>query len=232
MARTRNQALNDETIIQIKQAARQLMAQHGTAGLSIRGIAKVLSVSPPALYHYFANLEDLITTLITDSFHSLADTLDQIGSQAPAKTNAGRLLMVFETYREWAFAHPIDFQLIYGNPIPGYHAPREITVPAVVRTFITPVSVADAALKANESHISNFAIPAEFVDHMKAMITESNYPVLPEAMYIVMTLWTQIHGLIMLELYGHLSSNVGNAEAFYRHRVIEMLHTFGFDDLT
>lgn len=232
MARTRNQALNDETIVQIKQAARQLMAQHGTAGLSIRGIAKVLSVSPPALYHYFANLEDLITTLIADSFNSLADTLDAVGLKSRTKTKAGRLLMVFEAYRQWAFEHPIDFQLIYGNPIPGYHAPREITVPAVVRTFITPVRLADLAIKAGESSLNDFRIPAFCADHMNAMIAEHGYPVSLESMYLVMTLWAQIHGLIMLELYGHLSSNVGNAEAFYRHRVIEMLHTFGFDDLT
>ena len=38
-------------------------------------------------------------------------------------------------YREWAIAHPVDFQLIYGNPIPGYDAPAEITVPLARRPF-------------------------------------------------------------------------------------------------
>ncbi|WP_110513278.1 TetR/AcrR family transcriptional regulator [Herpetosiphon llansteffanensis] len=232
MARTRNHVLNAETTVQIKQAARQLMAQHGTAGLSIRGIAKVLSVSPPALYHYFANLDDLITTLIADSFNSLADRLDEVGLKSRTKTKAGRLLAVLEAYRSWAFEHPIDFQLIYGNPIPGYNAPREITVPAVVRTFVTPVRLADLAIKAGESSLNEFVMTEACAERMTAMITQNNYPVSLESMYVVMTLWTQIHGLIMLDLYGHLSSNVGNAEEFYRHRVTEMLHSFGFHDLT
>ncbi|WP_054537231.1 TetR/AcrR family transcriptional regulator [Herpetosiphon geysericola] len=232
MARTRNHVLNAETIVQIKQAARQLMAQHGTAGLSIRGIAKVLSVSPPALYHYFANLDDLITTLIADSFNSLADRLDEVGLKSRTKTKAGRLLAVLEAYRSWAFEHPIDFQLIYGNPIPGYNAPREITVPAVVRTFVTPVRLADLAIKAGESSLNEFVMTEACAERMTDMITQNNYPVSLESMYVVMTLWTQIHGLIMLDLYGHLSSNVGNAEEFYRHRVMEMLRSFGFHDLT
>lgn len=44
----------------IKSAARQQMAEHGTAGLSLRGIARELGITAPAIYNYFPQLENLI----------------------------------------------------------------------------------------------------------------------------------------------------------------------------
>ncbi|MBL8166000.1 MAG: helix-turn-helix transcriptional regulator, partial [Anaerolineae bacterium] len=76
MPRSRNEELNVANIQAIKDTARQLMAEHGTDGLSVRGIAKVLGITPPAIYHYFASLDELITALITDNFNALADALE------------------------------------------------------------------------------------------------------------------------------------------------------------
>ena len=61
---------------QIKAAARQQMAEHGTAGLSLRGIARQLGITAPAIYNYFPRLEDLITALIVDAFSDLADVME------------------------------------------------------------------------------------------------------------------------------------------------------------
>jgi AcrR family transcriptional regulator len=119
VARKRNGALNEAAVLAIKQHARQLMAEEGTAGLSIRGIAKMMEVTPPAIYHYFASLEDLITTLIAEDFNGLADALEAARDASSAATAGGKLLEVVVAYRQWALDHPVDFQLIYGNPIPG-----------------------------------------------------------------------------------------------------------------
>ena len=40
-------------ITQIKVVARQQMAEHGTAGLSLRGIAREMGITAPAIYNYF-----------------------------------------------------------------------------------------------------------------------------------------------------------------------------------
>jgi hypothetical protein len=42
---------------------------------------------------------------------------------------------IYHAYRRWALGNRIDFQLIYGNPIPGYIAPSEVTVSAVIKRF-------------------------------------------------------------------------------------------------
>src|SRR3954454_14822783 len=135
MPPTRREQQYAATSAEIKDIARRLMAEHGTAGLSIREVAREMRMTAPALYHYFANRDALITALILDAFNALADALEQARADAATYTPVQQLKAVLIGYRAWALAHPIDFQLIYGNPIPGYEARREVTVPAVARGF-------------------------------------------------------------------------------------------------
>ena len=65
-----------DMITRIKAVARQQMAEHGTAGLSLRGIAREMGITAPAIYNYFPRLDDLITALIVDAFTALADAME------------------------------------------------------------------------------------------------------------------------------------------------------------
>lgn len=229
MARKRNDELNAATAEAIKNAARQLMAEEGTNGLSVRGIAKVLDLTPPAIYHYFGSLDDLTTALIFDSFNALADALEHAAQTSTAATAGRKLVDVLMAYRQWAVDYPIDFQLIYGNPIPGYVAPREVTVPAVVRTFVVTVSLVEEALQTGElvpTEPYNY-IPAEVETRLQEIIAQSSYPIATLSMYLTMVFWTQVHGIIYLELYNHIQPNVGNVEVFYRTQVQNMLTVMG-----
>jgi AcrR family transcriptional regulator len=119
-----------DTREEIKAFARQQMAAEGTAALSLRAIARDMEMTAPALYRYFPSREDLITALIVDAFNALADALEAADAAPTQQDYGSRLRAVLMAYRGWALEHPTDFQLIYGNPIPGYSAPRELTVPA------------------------------------------------------------------------------------------------------
>jgi len=229
MARKRNEELNAATAEAIKQAARQLMAEEGTNGLSVRGIAKVLNLTPPAIYHYFASLDDLTTTLIAESFNALADTLEQASSHSTAPTAGGKLFDVLMAYRQWAVDHPIDFQLIYGNPIPGYVAPSDVTVPAVVRTFVATVSLIEEALQTGElTSVEPYnQIPEVVEARLLELITENSYPIATLSFYLALVLWTQVHGIIYLEIYNHIQFNVGNVEVFFEAQIRSMLTVMG-----
>ncbi|MFZ1629219.1 MAG: TetR/AcrR family transcriptional regulator, partial [Anaerolineae bacterium] len=127
---------HNDMAAEIKAAARQQMAAHGTAGLSLRGIAREMSITAPAIYNYFPRLEDLITALIVDAFTALADAMDAAEAAAPSERAYDKIMALCLAYREWAIAHPTVFQLIYGNPIPGYRAPEELTLPLARRPFL------------------------------------------------------------------------------------------------
>ncbi len=124
------------TIAQIKAVARQQMAEYGTAGLSLRGIAREMGITAPAIYNYFPRLDDLITALIVDAFNALADAMEAAEAAEPSERPYDKIMALCLAYREWAMADPTVFQLIYGNPIPGYHAPEELTIPLARRPFL------------------------------------------------------------------------------------------------
>lgn len=228
MPRKRNDELNEATSQAIKDTARRLMAEEGTAALSIRGIAKALDMTPPALYHYFDSLDDLITALITDAFNAFADSLEAARDSQPEGDLVGRLKAVLMAYRGWAVQNPVDFQLIYGNPIPGYVAPREITVPTVIRGFAVIVGLIDGLMQQGLVVPPPYnQIPPETAAPLRRLIERDGYPISELSMYLGIVGWTQLHGIIMLELFNHLGPVVQDVEAYYRAQMLSMLQAFG-----
>ncbi len=82
MPRKRREDVYEFTRTKILGAARQSMAERGAANLSLREIARSLDLSAPALYHYFASLDDLITALVLDAFTAMADALEAARDRA------------------------------------------------------------------------------------------------------------------------------------------------------
>src|SRR6476620_6777142 len=115
------------TIEEIKQTARDLMREQGTTDVRFSDIARVMGLTAPALYRYFADRDALLTALITDSFDELAAAIAEARDAVPVGATGARLLAVAEAYRSWARAEPERFALLFGLPVPGYEAPEEGT---------------------------------------------------------------------------------------------------------
>ncbi|TFV33595.1 TetR/AcrR family transcriptional regulator [Streptomyces sp. T1317-0309] len=107
---------------EIKERAWQQIATAGASGLSLNAIAKELGMSGPALYRYFGGRDELITELIRDAYRSLADTF------RAAAGSGGGLPGLARALRGWALEDRQRYFLVYGTPVPGYHAPDDITV--------------------------------------------------------------------------------------------------------
>jgi AcrR family transcriptional regulator len=197
------------------------MAESGTAGVSLSAIARAMEMSAPALYRYFASRDDLVTALIVDAFNDLADAMQAAESAVEAKTSALKILALCLAYREWAIAHPVDFQLIYGNPIPGYVAPAEITVPLARRPFDGLVRYFLEAYLAGELIVppEHTPVPGSISAHLAIWLPEAGYD-LPDALVcLLMSTWARMHGMVMLELFEHLGPVVGDCAAFYRYEL-------------
>jgi len=214
---------------QIKAAARQQMAQHGTAGISLRGIARELGITAPAIYNYFPRLDDLITALIVDAFNALADAIEAAEAAVTSTTCGPKILASCLAYRAWAVAYPVDFQLIYGNPIPGYVAPAEVTVPLARRPFD---GLFRLFLRAHQS--GELVVPAEYEPvpasvrtHFAEWLPQAGYDFPDALLCLLMSGWARIHGMVMLELFEHLGPVVGDAAAFYRYEVEAFLQHLG-----
>jgi hypothetical protein len=124
-------------------------------------------------------------------------------------------------YREWAIANPIVFQLLYGNPIPGYRAPEELTIPLARRPFQGMFRWFLVAY-----HSGELTIPAEYRD-VPPIMSEGiagwrriSGVEMPDALLgLLMSGWARIHGAVLLELFGHLAPLVGGGGAFYRYEL-------------
>lgn len=226
---TRREKLHDQTREEIKRIARAQMAAEGTAAISLRGIAREMELTAPALYRYFPTRDDLITALIVDAFNGLADAMQAGDSEAPHEAYGARLFHVLLNYRDWALRHATDFQLIYGNPIPGYHAPGEVTVPAAARGFFVVLGPLGDAERAGVLRLPPTipSIPPTIQAFLQAETVERGYSASAQALYLAAVGWSRIHGILMLELFEHLPPVVGDVDAFYRAEITALIESFG-----
>ena len=93
-----------------------------------------------ALYRYFPSRDDLLTALIIDAYDSLGETAEAALKASAGAASGERWTAVCEAIRGWALAHPHEYALIYGSPVPGYAAPAT-TVPAASRVGFALIEV-------------------------------------------------------------------------------------------
>jgi AcrR family transcriptional regulator len=229
--RPRLEDAHAELATKIKVVARQQMAEHGTAGISLRGIARALGITAPAIYNYYPRLDDLITALIVDAYTDIADRMDAAVASVGAGPWRDGFVAGALTYRAWALEHPVEFQLIYGNPIPGYVAPTEVTQPLARRPFAAMGNQLIQAWMDGELHLlfSAADLPESIVRHLESLGLPGDLGIPVAPLYALITGWTRLHGLVTLELFHHLQPLLGDTEALYRHEVEVMAGEFGGD---
>ena len=231
MPRQVNEAEREATTTAIKATARRLMAEKGTAGLSVRAIARELGMTAPALYHYFANLDELITALIIDAFNGLADALENARDACADDSPSQQMWAAIMAYRQYALDYPTDFQLIYGSPIPGYQAPGDITIPASSRTLLVFAGLMEAMIQAGEVQLpQHYAQPPPSITaHLQGMQADFGYEMSMAAAYATFSAWPRIHGIVMLELFHHIGPVVGDIHTFYTDQMRTLFAEMGAD---
>ncbi|GAA2381034.1 MULTISPECIES: TetR/AcrR family transcriptional regulator [Streptomyces] len=187
---------------EILDAARRQVTEKGPEGLSLRGIARDLRMSVQSLYHYFPSRDALITGLITATYDDLADAVRAAIDTAPDGDAVTRVLAGTEGYRRWAITHPEEFQLLYGTPLRNYAAPPDGPTTQAMRRIsaifheelfggFTPEQLAAA---------DTARLSPELGSHLDAM-ADGTLP--PPATSLLLSLWGHMHGLVVLEVFGH-----------------------------
>ncbi|RSS94569.1 TetR/AcrR family transcriptional regulator [Streptomyces sp. WAC02707] len=177
---------------EIKEHAREQIATAGASALSLNAIAKRMGMSGPALYRYFAGRDELITELVRDAYRSLADTF-----RAAAGSGAD-LAGLAHTMRSWALADPQRYFLVFGTPVPGYHAPADVTQIAAE----TMAVILDACAGPADEGGGSTAFEAHLDGHRQ---WAGGHPAPPAALHRALSFWTRLHGVLSLELAGHFA---------------------------
>ena len=190
---------------QLREVARRHIAERGAADLSLRAVARELELTSSAVYRYVDSREDLITSLLVESYEAVADVAenadrDQAGSGADA---AARWLAIARGIRAWAHDHPHEYALIYGSPIPGYRPPVAVG-PAAARIWRVIAGVMAAAVASGvlQPPARPFDVEGLITEHVLETVGR---PVPPFTDFIVraMSLFSSLIGAISSELFGH-----------------------------
>ncbi len=109
------------------QAAREVIAEQGIEGLSLRDVARKLGVSHQAPYRHYPSRDHLLAAIMQRCFEDFANYLDQ-ASQAHT---SDALLSMGEAYMRYAAQHPLEYRLMFGTPWPEPAAHPELVRHAV-----------------------------------------------------------------------------------------------------
>jgi len=219
-SRTARERARAELTREITETARRHLATEGAAGLSLRAVARELGMVSSAVYRYFPSRDDLLTALIVDGYNAIGDAAEKADATCPRDDQAGRWLAACRAVRDWALAHPHEYSLVYGSPVPGYQAPEQTIGPASRVAFVFGRIISDAQA---EGVLDPPALcpppPASFAPDA-ARLRESVLAAVPDQVAArALTAWAGVFGLVSFELFGQFENVVSDRSAFFDHAV-------------
>jgi AcrR family transcriptional regulator len=223
---SRRDRLRRETIEEIKVRARNQLTSEGVGALSLRAIAREMGMASSAIYRYYPSRDDLVTELCAEGYASIAAALAQARDTRPADDHAGRWRALCRAYRQWSVDNPSDFTLIFGAPLPGYHAPEEVTGPPSSALVAVPFGVYAAAVEAGGADPDRTLVdPAPTVGNLMRGLAPG-YP--PRLALIVLNAWASVHGFVALECLGGLTRLAEDTEGLFESHVSTVMLGMGF----
>ncbi|GAC1592205.1 MAG: TetR/AcrR family transcriptional regulator [Acidimicrobiales bacterium] len=225
--RTARERARIEVASEICDVARRQLAEHGADGLSLRAVSREMGMVSSALYRYYPSREDLLTALIIDAYNAVGEAAENAAAARPGDGPASRWIAVGRAVRAWALAHPHEYALVYGSPVPGYSAPPDTVDPATRVTRVLGGLLTDAV--APEGPVP--AVPSKLRRDLERVRSVSG-PGVPDVVVVRgLMAWTQLVGAISLELFGHFHNAVDETGVLFDH-MLEIMGAFvGFGSL-
>jgi AcrR family transcriptional regulator len=226
--RTARERVRAELIREITEIARRQLATDGAAGLSLRAVAREMGMVSSAIYRYFPSRDDLLTALIIDGYNAVGAAVEKSEARCPREDYAGRWLAASRAMRDWALAHPHEYALVYGSPVPGYQAPAQTIGPASRAAAVFGKIIGDA------HHAGSPGAPGPAPDRASqadpvppvprsfapdaARLREAILDEVPDHIAAAALIaWSGLFGLVSFELFGQFENVVTDRAAFFDH---------------
>ncbi|WP_406415520.1 TetR/AcrR family transcriptional regulator [Streptomyces sp. NBC_00873] len=213
----------------IKDEARKQVLAEGAARLSLRAVARELGITSSTLYRYFPSRDELLTALIVDAYDAIGAAAERaLGKSGPAGS-IEEWIAVCQAVRRWALAHPHEYALIYGSPVPGYSAPSDTVGPAS-RVVLVLFSIAASAHAAGALEVPAAAGPAAdgIGPDARQIVRESGHELSPAAVPQLAAVWAQLFGLLSFEVFGRFDRVVDARDDLFDQAVLGLARQAGF----
>lgn len=195
---TRRERLRAEALAEIRRYGYEQIAAGGPTALSLNGIAKAMGMSGPAMYRYFGSRDELLATLVGESYDDLAVTLEAAVADVPA---GERLTAMGDAYRGWARASPHRYRLIFGSTYGSGELDPERIIPAAGRSMAVLLAALLGLDPGNAAPpITDPALAAE-VERWGAVRAGGQVSD-PGVLLLGLLAWSRMHGIVSLEIEG------------------------------
>lgn len=218
---SRRDRLRAATETEIKEVARRRLVESDGADLSLRGIAREMGMTAPALYRYFDNLGALTEAMCHDYVDELTAVVRAAVDDA-GDDLAARMHGAIRAFRRWAVEHPAEFGLLFRSRGPGAAAfPEKVTwsddgcphAVAFARTFLDlfvrlwaeqPFELPDV------SHVPPAALTdaRRFGEAMRVDLPD-------EALMVFLHAWVRLYSIVALEVLGQLEFLLSDVEPYF-----------------
>lgn len=196
----------------ILAAARARLALDGPAGLSLRAVARDLDVVPSALYRYFDGRDAILTALIVDAYDALGIAAEDAVAGA-GRSPRRRWVAAALAVRTWALAHPHEYALLYGTPVPGYEAPADTVDPGTRVSRLLVGIVHDAGVTEVPGGAPRLGRELRAELRRTADLVAPGMAV--EVLFAALLAWTQLFGTVSFEVFGQTRGIVDSHEALF-----------------
>jgi AcrR family transcriptional regulator len=229
----RRERMRDATLQEIKEVAREHLRAHGPSGISLRGIARTIGMTAPALYRYFSGLDDLLAAMIETYTNEICDAMEAARDALPEDDIGGRLVAVTRTFRQWALEHRPEFAMVFGAPVPGFTRPEnEAGIDEAGARFGGIFFMLFAELWRRQP----FPIPAEeelppgLARELRRFAAtcgadEAGVPLGVIRMYAAA--WVRLYGMVAMEIFGHVEYLVEDAEPLFEAELADLARSIG-----
>ena len=114
------------------RAARELLEEDGSAGLSLRAVARRAGVSATAPYRHYADRDALVSAVAAEGYRELAE---QLAVVRPAPSTPDDLAAVAVVYVRFALDHPALFRAMFAEPCDPTSEER-VAATAVITEYV------------------------------------------------------------------------------------------------
>jgi hypothetical protein len=125
-------------------------------------------------------------------------------------------------------AHPHEWGLIFGTPVPGYEAPRDTVEPytRVASALVRPLVEAKAAGRLRSDRAER-VVDVQLREAV-APVAQGLFTDMPvDKVVQVVQAWSTVVGVISLEVFGHWRDTILDPEAFFDATIQDIAHAIG-----
>src|SRR5271168_2176320 len=191
---------------QIIELGRRHLVEQGAAGLSLRAIARDLGMVSSAVYRYVSSRDELLTLLLVDAYSELAEAVDR-ARDTVAELWSDDVIAIARAARRWAIAHPARWALLYGSPVPGYHAPAERTLEVGTRVVGAFFDAVAAGIATGDIRLTNDAAAEPMSSDFERIRQEFGFPGDDPVVANCFLLFAGVLGAISMEVFGQYGAD-------------------------